>query len=102
MSNAVFKDGMIPDFPDPGRWSGLLRWMIAVMDDDDKALPFIASCLSHCLKNGGLSERQEASCYKVAMRLRDRWHAMTLDCQVEDAEDVQTSDLSGTVPMGSC
>ena len=103
MSNAVFGSGGIPDRPENSTWTGLLRWMLAVMDDDDKALPFIASCLSYCTKNGGLTERQAASCSKALTRITDRWSAMTLDCQAEEIDpDESTEGLIHVAPKGSC
>lgn len=42
----------------------VMKWMISVMDRDDKALHFVASVLSQFLKNGGLSEKQAAAIEK--------------------------------------
>lgn len=38
-----------------------LKWMVAVMDRDDKSLHFVASVLSSCCKYGGLTERYSAA-----------------------------------------
>lgn len=43
----------------------VLKWMIGVMDRDDKSLAFIASVFSYAMKNGAVSEKQADAAGRV-------------------------------------
>lgn len=66
----------------------VMKWMISVMDRDDKALHFVASVLSQFLKNGGLSEKQAAAI--------ERRYALVLDHFERGILHIQT----GGAPAG--
>lgn len=66
----------------------VMKWMVSVMDRDDKALSFIASVLSNFLKFGGLSEKQAAALEKR--------YAIVLDQFEKGSLNIQT----GKVPTG--
>lgn len=72
----------VPEPPKSKAWACHLRWMVAVMDADDSSLHFIASCLSHCVKNGGLSEKQERAVTKCLDRIMSAYNAEILECQL--------------------
>lgn len=52
------------------------------MDNDDHALPFIASVYAYSLKNGGdITEKQFLIASKHAKRILEQWGTVMLDCQ---------------------
>lgn len=59
----------------------VMKWMISVMDRDDKALHFVASVLSQFLKNGGLSEKQAAAIEKRYAIVLDHFERGVLHLQ---------------------
>lgn len=63
----------------------VMKWMISVMDRDDKALHFVASVLSHFLKNGGLSERQADAVGKRYSIVLDQFERGVLHIQTGGA-----------------
>jgi hypothetical protein len=71
-----------PELPPGGSsWIECLRWLISVMNLDDRSLTF-AGCFRHALEHeGALSGKQHAACHKVFERIVDRWEQGTLDCQ---------------------
>lgn len=77
----------VPDFPESTIWTDQLRWLIMVMDPDDKQLPFIASCLAYSFKNNGLTEKQAVVCNKILQRVCARFESETLLCQNIDFDD---------------
>ncbi|MEC5289423.1 MULTISPECIES: hypothetical protein [unclassified Aurantimonas] len=58
-----------------------MKWMIAVMDRDDKSLHFVASVLSSCCKYGGLTERQADAVEKTYERILKAFEAGALEIQ---------------------
>lgn len=68
------------------------------MNHDDKSMYFIAGCLSHFLKHGGLSDRQARACNKVVSRLLDEAEAGTLDCQLVGV----STEIDTLRPRGHC
>jgi hypothetical protein len=78
--------GWPPDPPPPGSaWVDALRWLVCVMDSDDRgSLAFVASCLAWALNHDGtLTERQARACQKVLQRVTRAWHAGILDVQID-------------------
>ena len=56
--------------------------MICVMDNDDRALPFIAGVYSYALNNDGkLTEKQSLVANRALGRIVNQWRADTLVCQ---------------------
>ena len=91
--NQVFKYGGTVPPPDNSSkettpWVEVLRWLICVMNDDDKSIGFVSGCLSQCVKNNGLTPRQAAGCQKVWDRVLDDYHHLQLDCQAEMGADL--------------
>lgn len=67
----------------PDDWASALRWMLAVMDEGDTSMSFIAGCLSYVTKpsgDGQLTDRQERGCAKVFKRLMADYDTFQLDC----------------------
>lgn len=90
----------IPTRPSDERWAAQLRWALAVMDDDDKSMAFIASCFSNLLKYGGLTEKQAAACSRVILRIDTDFHEGVLDClQDEYGNDGMLSHMA---TLGHC
>lgn len=54
-------------------WIKSLKWMIAVMDEDDSFLELIVGILAQAIKFDGLSPKQEAICVKTLARLKDSY-----------------------------
>src|SRR5690606_5481161 len=73
-----------PDPPPDGcAWVDALRWLVAVMDGDDRSLLFVAGCLRYALEhNGCLTSKQADACNRILTRILDRWHEGTLACQL--------------------
>ena len=84
MSSSAFQlfEHQVPDLPETRKWTDLLRWMICVMDNDDRALPFIAGVYSYALNNDGkLTEKQSLVANRALGRIVNQWRADTLVCQ---------------------
>jgi len=58
-----------------------LKWMISVMDRDDKSLMFVASLLSGFIKWGGLTDKQAAGAAKVYERVLGQFERGVLAIQ---------------------
>ena len=58
-----------------------MRWLIAVMDDDDPDLEFVAGLYSYCLKQNGLTDRQGKYASKIFARVSAQFDAGTLAFQ---------------------
>jgi hypothetical protein len=71
----------VPDPPESGLWANVLRWCICVMDPKDTRTPFIASCLAHALRNGGLTEGQQEACVRITQSVLLGWQEGILVCQ---------------------
>lgn len=72
------------DFSPPADEEGIraaMKWMVAVMDDDDKSLHFVAGVLSNCCKYGGVTERQAAAVEKTYDRILTAFHSGALAIQ---------------------
>jgi hypothetical protein len=86
--SCVFEDpSQIPSRPSDQRWAAQLRWALAVMDDNDKSMAFIASCFSNLMKYGGLSEKQADACSRVIHRIDTDFHDGALNCLRDEADD---------------
>lgn len=59
----------------------VMKWMVSVMDRDDKTLSFVASVLSNFLKFGGLSEKQAAALEKRYAIVLDQFEKGVLNIQ---------------------
>ena len=85
----------VPDPPDGDKWADILRWLICVMDADDKSFAFVAGVFAHCLKNGGyVTERQSRAANRIWKRVFEEWQSDVLDCQHA------TSPGAGQAPAG--
>ena len=85
--NHLFNDtNPPPENPNVDEWIPQLRWLVSVMNDDDKSIAFIAGCLSQCIAKDGLTDRQSAGCQKVFDRVLDAYSHLQLDCQQPDSE----------------
>lgn len=73
--------GSVPEAPQNDRWPDYLRWVIAVMDADDRDLGFMASLLSYCLDHQGLTEKQAKYARRIFVRVHATWLADQLECQ---------------------
>lgn len=82
----------VPAPPESTAWIDILRWMICVMDRDDGRLSFVAGCLSHSLRYGGLSDRQHNVCEPIFHRVVDDWRAGVLICQNVLPDEIGTTD----------
>lgn len=65
-------------------WPSLLRWLLAVLDEDDTRISFISGCLSFVTRQGsdGLSERQMVGCKKIFDNVCQDFDTYQLDCLV--------------------
>ena len=89
----------VPERPTGKLWSCHLRWCLIAMREGDRDMAFIASLLSHALKNGGLTPKQAAYAQKAIDRVYNQW----LIDLAEDAEtpEVEAGDaLAFAVPEG--
>ena len=88
MSNPfTLQSYQVPDPPESSLWTDLLRWIVMVVDPDDKQLPFIASCLAYSFKHNGLTEKQALVCNKILQRVIASFDSETLFCQNIDFDD---------------
>ena len=76
----------VPEPPDGGKWVDVLRWLVAVFDDDSDILPFVAGVLAYCLKYGGLTAKQGKSIERIFANAVEHWQAEYLDCQQIETE----------------
>lgn len=74
------EDWQVPPIPKSMRWTCHLRWMVTVMDADDRSLHFVSSCLSHALK-GPLSDKQVNALIKCRNRVVLAFETEMLECQ---------------------
>lgn len=56
--------------PDDPSWTAQLHWAVRSIPTADKDLGFLASLLSHALKNGGLSDKQARYAERALDRIR--------------------------------
>lgn len=75
----------VPLPPISGRDADRLRWMICVMNPDDKDLSFTASLLSHVLKKGCLSDKQQLYLERIWSRVHQEHAFNALRCQGDAA-----------------
>lgn len=84
--------------PDPHKciesWADALRWLVVVMDYDDKRLPFVASCFKYCLDNGALTAKQSTVCNTILREVISDYSAGVLYCQNIDAEYDWPTDVN--------
>lgn len=59
----------------------VMKWLITVMNKNDKGLMFVASVLSHCIKYGGLTERQAEGVEKIFVNRLDQFNRGVLEFQ---------------------
>lgn len=85
MNQIIKRHSAVPETPHENSWTAILRWLICVMNDEDKSMGFVAGCLSQCVKNGGLTDRQADGCRKVFSRILDDYEHLQLDCQNGDS-----------------
>jgi len=69
----------------------VMKWMVSVMDRDDKSLHFVASVLSHFLKTGGLSEKQAEALEKRYAIVLDQFEKGVLNIQTGKASTARVS-----------
>lgn len=62
-----------------------MKWMISVMNRDDKALSFVASVLSQFLARGGMTEKQAAAIEKRYDIVLDQFERGVLHIQTGGA-----------------
>lgn len=81
----------VPDFPgDSDVWADHLRWMVMVMDEDDTALPFVASAYAYLLKNGRITQKQAEALDRIERRVYEGWCADELQCCMYDLAALRT------------
>jgi hypothetical protein len=76
-----FGDGSMSDLfesiltipQDGDDWIKSLKWMIAVMDEDDSYLELIVGILGQAIKFDGLTPKQEATCARTLSRLKESY-----------------------------
>lgn len=69
---------MLLEPPDSTNFADLLKWAICVMEKDDTRLKFVSGAFAHCLKHGGLSNKQAAVVNKILASLRDDFYSSGL------------------------
>lgn len=67
--------------PDDADALDVLKWMISVMDREDRSLMFVASILASRVEWRGLTEKQAASASRVYDRIRDLFDRGLLEIQ---------------------
>lgn len=90
----VFYLESIPKPPASEEFHHLLRWCIAVMNEDDPQFAFCASLLSHAVKFSGLTERQAYAGNKMINRIIESYGAGTLDMQMVKQEAASKSAIN--------
>lgn len=73
----------------------ILRWLVAVLDDDSEILPFVASVLAYCMKYGGLTAKQGKATQKIFDNAKEHWQAEYLDCQQVETEADLIAERNG-------
>lgn len=64
------------------RWKCILRWLVTVMNDDDRRLPFVCGVLGQSAKrNFALSPKQAEVCTRIMNAVVIEYDAGALDCQ---------------------
>lgn len=81
MSDTSYHLEAVPQPPTSNLWRDRIRWLVAVMDDDDPDLEFTASLFSYCMGKGGLTERQGKYAGKIFARVVAQFDAGTLSYQ---------------------
>lgn len=71
----------VPEPPESPLWVDLLRWVVCVMDPDDRRIGFVAGCLSHACQHDGLSARQASACQAILNSVMKAWADGVLVCQ---------------------
>ena len=84
-SGYCLSTSQIPGFPSGGRWTDILRWCVAVMDEGDDDLAFMASLLSHSVRFGGLTAKQVRYAKEIVERVHQQWEWGGLEFQLADA-----------------
>lgn len=93
MSNAFTYCLYSDEVPEPAEgllWFNTLRWLMAVMNNDDTSLGFAAGCLSYLAREGGLTDRQAQACKKIKKRVLYDYQAGVLDCQLNEPNPCDT------------
>lgn|SRR5690554_2979926 len=94
----MLKNYQVPDMPRQiggTPWVDILRWMVCVMNPDDRSLHFIASVLSSAIKNEGkLSPKQAEVVEKIFKRVERDFDSEVLDCQLNDPDEDSEYDLA--------
>ena len=76
------QEWQVPEPPESDAWLCHLRWMVTVMDPSDRSFHFVASCLAHCAKSGGLTDKQARAIQKCEDRIMQAYKAEILECQL--------------------
>ena len=76
----------VPQPPSNGMWLDKLRWLCAVMDNDDPDLAFACGLLENCLKFDGLTERQARYAGKISKRIEAHFDAGILAAQQREID----------------
>lgn len=79
----------VPDPPKSKAWACHLRWCIAVMDDDDDDMGFVASLLAHTCKSGGLTHKQARYAQRILDRIAAHHSGGYLDCQQSETRPAE-------------
>jgi hypothetical protein len=82
------KPEQVPDWPDSNKWVDILHWLVIVMDEEDSSRHFVAGVFAHCLKAGGITDKQAAAVEKIWERVRLAWYADELLCCQHDLENI--------------
>lgn len=77
--------------PDNGEVIDTMKWLITVMDRNDKGLPFVASVFSYALKTGGISEKQVEALERIYARIIERYELGTLAIQGGTTDEPESS-----------
>ncbi len=81
LSLQPFRLSDCPRPPTTRQWRDILRWLVAVMDDDDKALGFVASMLNHAIERDGLTPKQVIHAERLWMAYEARYRLGELESQ---------------------
>lgn len=61
-------------------WVSTIKWMIGVMDNDDKYLEFMVGILAQAIKFDGITPKQEAACKVNLERIKGLFEHGRLKC----------------------
>ena len=79
-----------PDDSAAGIILQMLRWLVFVMDPDDRGLVFVVGCLSWSLRHGGtLTPKQLAAIEDIYSRVVEQWDHGALACENHPLQDVE-------------